>query len=381
MMRMAPMIGLLVCAGAQAQSLVNPARLNAALANFEPAPNEIRMKCDVIPVRPLMNFTFRFQAGYRVQIPLHPYEGDARSFVQLVRITPAGGKPSYMTVRMRMPKIPPTKAVGDYGGTYFLGEGKYRVDFKMLDDAGHVCRKSWNVQAKRGSGEKSVKMAMPPGSVADLALRGAPRTIPKDDAAPFRLTVLLHAAPAMPRRTRVSPRDRAMLLGTLSAMLERMPAQSVRLVAFNLDQQRELYRREAFALTNLGEVAQAIDEMQLGTVDVHVLQNRKGHADFTALLLRKEMAEPNLSDVIVILGPPSRFFDKAPKEALPTTAEPGPRLVYLQQVPAFPLGALVSDTIGHAVSKLRGKTLTVRTPGDFAKAISLVERRAAPALN
>ena len=362
--------------------LVNPRRLNQALASFESAPNETRMKCEVTPVRPSMNFTFRFQAGYRVQIPLKPYEGDAHSFAQLVRVTPDGGVPSYMTVRIRLPKVPPTKATGEYGGTYFLGEGKYHVDFKMLDDAGRVCRKSWDVVAKRSSGEKSVKTAMPPGSVADLALRGAPRTISKDDAAPFRLTVLLHAAPAVPRRTRISPRDRSMLLGTLSAMLERMPVRSVRLVAFNLDQQRELYRREEFALTNLPELAQAIDEMQIGTVDVRILQNKKGHADFTAQLLLKETAEPSPSDMVVVLGPPSRFFDKAPKEAFPVAAgETGSRLVFLQQVPALPLNSVLADTIGYAVSKLRGKTLTVRTPGDFAKAIDLVERQAAPALN
>ena len=380
-MRVTPLLGLLVCAEVHAQSLVNPARLNPSLANFEPAPNEVRMKCDVTPARPALTFAFRFQAGYNVHIPLAQYTGRGHSFAQLMRITPAGGTPSYLTVRVRLPQIPPTKAMGDYGGTFFLGEGKYHVDWKMLDDSGRVCRKSWNVEAKRSGGERNVKVAMPPGSVADLALRGAPRTIQKDDAAPFRLTVLLHVAPGTPRRTRLSARDRSLLLGTLSSMLERMPAHSVRLVAFNLDQQRELYRREEFTLSNLEQVAQAIDEMQLGTVDLHVLQNRKGHADFTARLLSKEMAEPNPSDVVVILGPPSRFFDKAPKEALPTAAEPGPRLVYLQQMPPFPIPATLGDTLGHAVSKLRGKTFTVRTPGDFAKAIDLVERRAAAAVN
>jgi hypothetical protein len=371
--------GLLICEVAHAQFLINPARVNQSAANFDPRPDEVRMKCDVFPVRPSLNFSFRFQAGYRVQIPLASYAGSSHSFVQFMRITPAGGAPSYLTIQMRLPKVPPTKAIGDYGGTYYLGEGKYHVDFEMLDETGHICRKSWNVETKRRSDEKSVKIAMPPGAVADLALRGAPRRIPKDDAAPFRLTVLLHAGPAMPRRTRLTPRDRSMLLGTLSAMLERVPARSVRLVAFNLDQQRELYRKEDFSLTNLSDVAQAIDEMQLGTVDVRVLQNKKGHADFTAQLLSKEMAEPNASDVIVILGPPSRFFDKAPKEVLTAAGEPGPRLVFLQQMPMLQMGAMLADTIGGAVSKLRGKTFTVRTPGEFAKAIAQVERRAAPA--
>src|ERR1041385_5699471 len=85
-MRAAP-IALVVCVLAHGQSLVNPARLNPSTANFDPVPNEQRIKCDVTPLRPLLNFSFRFQSGYRVQIPLSPYAGGTHNFSQLLRVT------------------------------------------------------------------------------------------------------------------------------------------------------------------------------------------------------------------------------------------------------------------------------------------------------
>ena len=58
-----------------------------------------------------------------------------------------------------------------------------------------------------------------------------------------------------------------------------MPTRSVRLVVFNLDQQKELFRQESFSPKALDQVAQAINNVQLGVVDYRVLQNRRGHLD------------------------------------------------------------------------------------------------------
>ena len=60
-----------------------------------------------------------------------------------------------------------------------------------------------------------------------------------------------------------------------------MPARSVRLVVFNLDQQKTLLRQDALAPGALGRVAQALNGTELGLVDYHVLQNPHGHMDFS----------------------------------------------------------------------------------------------------
>jgi hypothetical protein len=277
---------------------------------------------------------------------------------------------------MRLPAVPPTKSQLEFFGFYLLGEGRYDVAWKLMDDTGRVCRKNWKIDAKLKHGEGMVKVALPPATVADFSLRGAPRAPqPQDDAPAIRLTILMHASPVSPRRTRLSGRDRVMLLGTLSSLLDRLPVRSVRLVVFNLDQQKELYRDESFEQQSIGRVAESIATVELGKVDYQVLQNRGGHLDLLADLIHGEFNAGTPSDVVLFLGPMSRFFDKMPSEELERPPGAATRFYYLQYRPMFPQDSAFPDVITRAVTKLKGKTLVIRSPGDFAKAIEQVEHK------
>ena len=141
----------------------------------------------------------------------------------------------------------------------------------------------------------------------------------------LRFTILMHAAPAVTRRTRLGPRDRVMLTGTLSSLIGHLPASSVRLVVFNLDQQKELYRQDDFSLQSMNQVARAINGIQLETVDYQVLQNRTGHVDLLADLIHSEVSAAKPSDVVLFLGPMARYSDKMPLEELEHPEGPGPR--------------------------------------------------------
>jgi len=64
-----------------------------------------------------------------------------------------------------------------------------------------------------------------------------------------------------------------------------------------------------------------------------------------------------------------------PSDDLEKPQGPMPRFYYLQCRPNFPQSATFPDIITHAVARLKGKTIQIRTPGDFAKAIDVMERR------
>lgn len=368
---------LLAASPAAGQSILDPARLSPAMRDFDGGFQDPPLQCDVTPIRPTLNFGFRFQAGYVVRVPMSQYLGKGHLWMVLARVTPEdGGKPVFLGAWMRLPEIPRTKIEMELGGGYLLGEGRYQVAWKMWDDAGRVCRKNWKIDARLTRGERKVKVALPPSTVADLSLRGAPlpgRT--EDDAPPIRLTVLMHATPASPRRIRLGARDRVMLLGTLSSLLDRLPVRSVRLVVFNLDQQKELYRQDNFVPQSLDQVAQSINTVELGKVDFQVLQNRGGHLDLLADLINGEITAQTPSDVVLFLGPMARFSDKVPSEELEKPAGATPRFYYLQYRSLFPQPSVLPDVITHAVAKLKGKTLVIHSPGDFAKAIDQVERK------
>jgi hypothetical protein len=369
---------VLACVAAHAQSIVKASRLPALMRDFDDRPYEQTLDCSVTPIKPSLNFSFRFQAGYSVRVPMNQYFGPHHRWAVVMRVQPEhGGDPAYLAANYRLPDIPKTNMELEVGGGFLLGPGAYHVVWKLVDDHGRVCRSAWNAEAKLTRGEKKLRLTIPPGTVAEFSGRGLPpaNTGP-DDAPPFRLTVMLHAAPASPRRTRLSGRDRFTLLGTLSALLERLPARSVRLVVFNLDQQRELYRQDQFQLDNLDQVAQSIDQLELGLVDVHVLQNRRGHIDLLANLVNREATDPNPSDVVVFLGPASRFMEKPSSSALERPPGLSQHLFFLEYRPPFlRMQSSVPDSIASAVGRMKGKRLVIGTPGEFAKAIEQVERR------
>jgi hypothetical protein len=75
------------------------------------------------------------------------------------------------------------------------------------------------------------------------------------------------------------------------------------------------------------------------------------------------------------MGPMARFSDKVPADELEKLTEGAPKFFYFQYRPLYPQTATFPDVITRAVGKLKGKTVVIRSPGDFAKAIEQVERR------
>jgi hypothetical protein len=263
-------------------------------------------------------------------------------------------------------------------------------------------------------------MAIQPGTVQEISLRGA-RSVSSQGAALSRMTVLLHAAPVSPRQSKIQASDVVTLLGALSSLLDLAPAQSVRLVVFNLEQQKEIYRQERFTLDQLEAVRQAVFDLQLSVIDYHSLQNPTGHLDLLAHLVDQELHSENRSDAVVFLGPRARSTDQRAFEIGKGRATM-PKFFYVEYQPpsmARPVGssadefesmgstmsrqahirnsdaagsgyavvpdpalldsingpsraATPRDSIDHLVSMLKGKTLIVRTPVDFAKAMKQI---------
>jgi len=82
---------------------------------------------------------------------------------------------------------------------------------------------------------------------------------------------------------------------------------------------------------------------------------------------------------VLFLGPAASYEDNVPTSALERSSGPGPRFFYFQYRPYYRRTATFPDIIGLALRKLRGKTMLIHSPGEFAKAIEQVERRARPA--
>jgi hypothetical protein len=371
--------GLLVVPRIFAQNLIEPARVPSSLvAAFTVNPVEQSLRCEVTPVQPALDFRFRFQAGYSVNVPMEQYLGPKHGWAILTRVTPPDGKPAaYLVARVRLPDVPPTKVKIDTVGGFLVGPGRYHVEWALFDDQDRVCRKDWNIEAKLSHSERNVKLDIPPATVADFGGNGLPpQTRARDDAPPFRLTILLHAAPISPRRTQLRINDRILLMSTLASLAGAVPALSVRLAVFNLDKQRILFNQDDFTLASLGRVAQALNDMELDAIDYHTLQNPTGHIDLLSDLINRELASPKPSDAVVFLGPASRYIDKMPRSAVDAAATKL-RFFYFQYRPLRMRGPMLPDSITHAIEQVKGRLIHITSPGEFANAIVQLERTAA----
>jgi hypothetical protein len=389
-------IGLAALTLASAQTmLTDPKKIADAQELFKTL-EDSQSGCQVALVKPHFMFSLRLQAGYIIQPA--PADSPAK-WIVLTKITPQnkGGKATYLAEVMSLTAgdgVPPIE------GSFWLGKGRYTVDFLMFDAFGDVCRRQWQIDGRLNFPATNFKPTLAPGAVADnfpeIKLPGTARRI-------GRLTILLHAASLLQNQTTLLERDRALLLDATAALMQETAARSVRIVAFNLEQQKELFRNENFTFAALPDLARSLGAVQPVTVDYSSLQNHANTADFMQTLVLRELEASAPADAVVFLGPRSIYRDK-PRVTWEPPHQLRTRFFYLLldrlrysngisvgnlQMPPF-RGAPVMqdlapipwrenvgpnngpDSIQYAVSKLGGITLTVDSVASFAEAAAKV---------
>jgi hypothetical protein len=371
---------LLGAAAAYAQVGIDPARYRPLVRYLDPQPGETRFACSVAAVRPTLNFSLRFQGGYAVRVPMAQFTGAGHRWHVVLEVAPVeGGHPFYFGQDIPLPKVPPTKSRAEFEGGYLIGEGQYHARLAMLDEHWRVCRSQWNIDVRPKLSERRVELTMPPHTVSEFTWENVLHLGRNAaDATSRNLTILLDVAPLVQYRTRLRPGDHFVLLALLSAVLERVKARNVRLVAFSLDQQREIFRRDSLAPGDLQQLAHEMETLELGTVDYHILQNRIGYKSLLARLVDEQMAASPPSESVLFVGPGVRYLDKMPAAALPQPTDTGPHFYYFQYRPIFRQPRpFLPDILDSVVSRMKGKAFEIRTPADFEKAIDHVNQAGA----
>lgn len=260
-------------------------------------------------------------------------------------------------------------------GAYFFGEGEYSIDLMVLDGASRVCRKQWNIEVKSPGGARQIKPAQDPGTVQPAWLDHWDGVL-RSDGPPRRLTVLMHVAPLYFWTNRLHAYDQAMLLSSLLALLKQTSFTQVKLVAFNLDQQMELFRQERFDAEGWNRLLPAMRSLQLDTVSYQVLQRRQGHVELLSGLIDEELTAEQPADVVIFLGPTARQNEK-----LPTLSGNGemarPLFVYFEFKPYWRRGYEFPDIFYHATRSQSGKVFRIHSPLELGRAIQHMEKLAA----
>src|ERR1700722_5372431 len=116
----------LLCAGvACAQTIVDQSKLPQSLRHGLTLPAGTKpLRCDPSFIRPTLNFSFRFLAGYVVRVPMDQYQGPGHTWIIMERITPEGdpSRAVFLGDKFTLPDVPKTNIELPVVGGYLLGE-------------------------------------------------------------------------------------------------------------------------------------------------------------------------------------------------------------------------------------------------------------------
>ncbi|MDX2150850.1 MAG: hypothetical protein SFV54_08955 [Bryobacteraceae bacterium] len=369
---------------ASPQVLVDPAtpRGRALISRFEsvfskPSPNTL--ECELKPLDPSLTFSFRFETGFYLKLPLYQLDPSGAQLVAVTSFRPAfgGGAPTYFYQTSRVPKFPTpvihSSITGELGGGFYIGPGHYEVRWLLEDNRANHCSFRWTIRHRLSLRESKQPQPLASNTVTPLVVEGWSER--KQEGRRFRVAILLHAAPLRWWSVALHPFDRSLLASALVAVLEKTAVQEASVSAFNLNQQLDLFHTRNLDRSEFLRLMGRLEELQLGTIGLNVLRNPKGAGTLLDGMLQRALNEPELPDAVVVIGPPTLIEDEPPARALRERA--GSRLPYFAYFHLAPGSVQWRDGIEKFMKRVRGNVFHIRRAADLARAIGELEDRLA----
>ncbi|HYP06410.1 MAG TPA: acetyltransferase [Bryobacteraceae bacterium] len=349
--------------------------LNSDQAILEAGENRQDLPCAVVSAKPVLGFDLRFHSGYEVSLPLKEIAGSENLLTILFRVTPQDplGKPVYFTHKIKVPTIE-EDAKGDtyFEGGFDLGEGKYKVEWLMRDRTERVCASSWEVESSLPTKDKQLSLDLSRGEI-----RASDREQFKDEPpvqraaeeAPLNVKVLINFAPQNAKAATMQPVDTSALTAILRNIAREPRIGKFTLIAFNLQEHRVVYRQDNADKIDFPALGEALDSIQLGTVDLKRLSEKNGETEFLSKLIKEEVATADATDAVVFAGPKALLDESVPAESLREIGELGSPLFYMNYN-LYPQAVPWNDAIGKAVKFLKGYEYTISKPRDLWFAVT-----------
>ena len=286
-----PLVGfaLLAASGLQGQSIIQgsgPGGLvrifNTDAAVLEAQDVRKDLPCTVTPIKPVLGFDLRFHAGYEVTIPLQDLSGAEDQLTMLFRVTPDSHKddPVYFSQRLSVPAIEEDARGNAYlQGAFDVGEGNYHVDFLMRDRSERVCSYYWDAEAELPAKDKQLVLMAAPGTVQAAErepFKDEPPVEREPTTGPLNVKVIINFAPQNSRSATLQPLDTNALLSILRSIAREPRIRKFSIVAFNMQEQRVVYRQENTDQINFPALGDALSSLNLGTVDLKRLSQKHG---------------------------------------------------------------------------------------------------------
>jgi hypothetical protein len=333
------------------------------------------LACVVNPIKPQLGFDMKFHAGYEISIPLRELSGSEDLLTTIFRVTPDNHKdePVYFSHRISVPAIE-NDAHGDaYLQGYFdLGEGKYHVDFLIRDRSERVCSFYWDSEASLPGKEKQLSLVMQPDTAASADLEPFKEEPPVDRAVetkqgdgPLNVKVLVNFAPQNWRAATLQPLDMNALVAILRNIAREPRIGRFSVVAFNMQEQRVVYRQESSEQIDFPALGEALSSLKLGTVDLKRLSQKHGETEFLTDLISQEMKDTkNHTDALIFAGPKVMLESGVSQDSLKEIGQVEYPVFYMNYN-FNPQSNPWRDAIGSTVKFFKGSEFTITRPPDL----------------
>jgi hypothetical protein len=352
---------------------------NSDMAVLEAQEVRKDLPCTVEPLKPALGFDLRFHGGYEITLPMHDVAGSENLLSILARVTPDGGnsEPAYFLQRVNVPKLP-DDAKGDavLSGLFDLGEGKYHIDLLMKDRTERVCAFYWDSEAVLTDRDKEIQPAIAPGAVERTEYEQFNEEPPVERAVgkPLNIKVLVNFAPQNSNLSSLRPVDTLALVTVLRRLSREPQFGRFSVVAFNVQEQRVLYRQSSAERIDFPALGRAIQSVEPGKVDMKQLAKKHGEVSFLADLIKKEIANDH-PDAVIFAGPKVLLDDTVPEEDLKPLANDVTYPVFYMNYNLNPQAIPWRDAIGKAIRSFRGTEFSISRPRDLWFAVAEVVSR------
>ena len=327
------------------------------------------LPCTVTPAKAPLGFDLKFHSGFEVTVPFKELAGSENLLTILFRVTAKdkSEEPAYFIQRVKVPAIEEdARGEASLEGAFDLGAGKYHVDWLMRDRAERVCSYYWDVEATLPPKDTSLTVAIPQSEIRPVEFeyfREEPG-VDRASEAPINVKVLLNYAPQNASSATMRPHDITALVSILRSIFRDPRIAKFSLVAFNLHEQRILFRQENADSIDFPSLGEAVSKVKLATVDLTRLGNKKGEITFLSSLVQSELSKTDRPDAIVFAGPKAMVDSKIEPDVLKELGELTYPVYYLNYN-LFPQAAPWKDAISHAVKYFKGQEFTISKPRDL----------------
>lgn len=286
------------------------------------------------------------------------------------RVTPESrpDAPVYFSQRVLVPAIEEDERGPAYlQGNFDLGEGKYHVDWLMRDRTERVCSSNWDIEASLPVKDKAMALDIVPNAVqpADTEpFKQEPPVEREQHDGPLNVKVVVNFAPQDAQSATLQPLDTNALLSILRNIARDPRIRKFSVVAFNMQEQRVVYRQDGAAQIDFPALGDALKSLNLGTVDLKRLSQKHGDTEFLSKLITQEVRDDaQRPDAVIFAGPKVVLEDGLPPDTLKQFSDVKFPVFYMNYN-LNPQANPWRDAIGNFVRYVKGLEYTISRPRD-----------------